>query len=191
MIGMGSPLADVLMHPVRLRILEAFASPRGSRRLTAQQLAQILDDVPQTSLYRHLGTMQRAGILAIASTRRVRGTTERTYVVAAVPTRLTPSDLAGLDHESHHRYFNAWIASLVAQFSRYLDRDHVDLVADGAGYNSVVLELTDAELRDLGRAINGALRPYVGRRRPEGAARRLLATLLFPLDDVEDAVPPP
>ncbi len=41
--------ADLLLHPVRLRIVKAFL---GDRALTTTQLAAELDDVPAGSIYR-------------------------------------------------------------------------------------------------------------------------------------------
>src|SRR5580658_3975046 len=48
--------ADLLLHPVRLRIIKAFL---GERALTTAQLAAELDDVPPGSLYRHVALLAR------------------------------------------------------------------------------------------------------------------------------------
>lgn len=37
--------ADLILHPVRLRIILAFAGDPGSRRLTPQQVAPALPDL--------------------------------------------------------------------------------------------------------------------------------------------------
>src|SRR5579864_5927159 len=61
--------ADLILHPVRLRIILAFA--RG-RRLTPQQVAALLADVPQATLYRQIERLFQGGVLAIAAEKRVR-----------------------------------------------------------------------------------------------------------------------
>ncbi|HEY2693839.1 MAG TPA: helix-turn-helix domain-containing protein, partial [Pseudonocardiaceae bacterium] len=63
--------ADLLLHPVRLRIVKAFL---GDRVLTTAQLAAELDDVPPGSVYRHVGLLTKAGVLHVVAERRVRGT---------------------------------------------------------------------------------------------------------------------
>ena len=50
--------ADLLLHPVRLRIVEAFL---GDRALTTSALAAELADVPPASLYRHVARLVDAG----------------------------------------------------------------------------------------------------------------------------------
>ena len=70
--------ADLLLHPVRLRIVEAFL---GDRALTTTQLRAELPDVPAGSLYRHVAKLVDAGVLSVVGERRVRGAVERTYVL--------------------------------------------------------------------------------------------------------------
>jgi DNA-binding transcriptional ArsR family regulator len=66
-----------LAHPLRLRLLEAFAQ---GRRTTMQVAAQLGE--PPTRLYHHVNALERAGILRLERTRQVRGTTEKYYGVA-------------------------------------------------------------------------------------------------------------
>lgn len=66
-----------LAHPLRLRLLEEFA---GQAR-TTMQVAVAMGE-PPTRLYHHVNALERAGILKLARTRQVRGTTEKYYEVA-------------------------------------------------------------------------------------------------------------
>ena len=70
--------ADLLLHPVRLRIVQAFL---GDRALTTSGLRTELSDVPAASLYRHVARLVAGGVLAVVTERRVRGALERTYVL--------------------------------------------------------------------------------------------------------------
>ncbi len=58
--------AEVILHPTRLRLIQAFGA---GRRLTAQQLAALVPDIPHASLYRHLHLLTHAGILAVVAER--------------------------------------------------------------------------------------------------------------------------
>ena len=49
--------ADLLLHPVRWRIVQAFL---GDRTLTTAELHAELSDVPMASLYRHVGLLADA-----------------------------------------------------------------------------------------------------------------------------------
>lgn len=67
-----------LAHPLRLKLLEAFAQ---GRRTTMQVAAQLGE--PPTRLYHHVNALERAGILELVDTRRVRGTTEKYFQLAS------------------------------------------------------------------------------------------------------------
>jgi DNA-binding transcriptional ArsR family regulator len=170
--------ADVLLHPVRLRIVQAVAG----RRLTAKAIAEALGDVPQATLYRHIGILAEAGILAVAELRPVRGATERTYVLSEGAANLEPAALATASREDHLRYFTIFVASLVADFGRYLHAGDPDLLADGVGYRQVPLELSDQELAELAGRLNAALAPVLHNAPSPERRRRLLTTVVVPTD---------
>jgi DNA-binding transcriptional ArsR family regulator len=180
---MGMKRADLILHPVRLRIILAFASDLGTRRLTPQQVAAILPDLPQASLYRHIERLYRGGVLAIAGERRVRGAVERTYVLAAGGSTLSLEEMAEATRDEQLGYFTAFAAGLIAQFERYLLRPEIDLVADGVGFRQVVLNLTDEELQEMAAALNATLARFLQRGPRDGRRRRLLATVLLPQDE--------
>lgn len=71
-----------LAHPLRLRLIELFASGP----LTAKQAAQKLGQ-PPTRLYHHVATLERAGLLRLVRTRSVRGATEKYFALARQPLR--------------------------------------------------------------------------------------------------------
>ena len=66
-----------LAHPLRLKLLEHFA---GEPR-TTMQVAALMGE-PPTRLYHHVNALERAGILHLERTRKVRGTTERYLQIA-------------------------------------------------------------------------------------------------------------
>ena len=164
--------ADLILHPVRLRIILAFA--RG-RRLTPQQVATVLPDVPQATLYRQIERLYRGGALA--------GAVERTYVLAEGGASLSPEDLARASRDDHLGYFTAFAAGLISQFERYLERSEIDLAKDGVGYRQAVMNLTDEELVEMAGALNTAVGRFLAYEPKPGRKRRILATVLFPLDD--------
>src|SRR3712207_9270812 len=94
--------ADLLLHPVRLRIVQAFL---GDRTLTTADLHAELPDVPVATLYRHVGVLAEAGVLEVVGERRVRGSTERTYRLGAGAASGGPGGAAAMGREEHRRGF--------------------------------------------------------------------------------------
>jgi DNA-binding transcriptional ArsR family regulator len=138
-----SDKTNLLLHPVRLRILSELAG----KQLSPRQLAQALPDIAQASLYRHIGLLVDNQILEVVAERVVNGATERTYAIAAGAMRLSPDDLRGLPSEEHIRLFSVYIGTLIETFVESLNgRDLDDALRDGLSYNRVTIHLSDEEV---------------------------------------------
>ncbi|MFT4468656.1 helix-turn-helix domain-containing protein [Arthrobacter sulfonylureivorans] len=174
-----SPSADLILHPVRLRIVQSLL---GERELTTAEISAELPDVPTATLYRHIGTLAKAGVLAVTQERPVRGTTERTYRLDATKSSVEGDDLASMTAEDHRRGFMAFAAGLLDAFDQYTARDTPDLVRDGAGYRQTALWMTDEELTEFSAAIRAAAQKAAPNGPGEGRHRRLFSTVLIPAD---------
>jgi len=111
---------------------------------TARQIADVLDDIPTTSLYRHLGRLVEARLLDVVSERQVRGAVEKTYDLPRAGALLSPEQ-ADAPSGAHFRSFLSFIAGQLSTFSRYLDQGVPDLVGDGVVYQTTPLYLSDEE----------------------------------------------
>ncbi|HEU5438937.1 MAG TPA: helix-turn-helix domain-containing protein [Ktedonobacterales bacterium] len=181
---MATSHADLVMHPVRMRLLATLAR----RQLTARQLSELLPDVPQATLYHHLGVLTRAGLLRIVSERRVRGTVEKLYGLANDTAFLGPSELANASRDDHLRYFTIFVATLLADFARYLQQDApIDPLTDGVGYRETPFYLSDEEYAQAAAAVSQALLPYLNNQPAPHRRRRLVAMIVLPdVDSSED-----
>jgi DNA-binding transcriptional ArsR family regulator len=176
---------DVLLHPVRLRILQAFF---GQHELTTADLAIALGDVPPASLYRHVAKLVDAGVLEVVGQRRVRGATERTYRFRPEAGLADAASLARMSPDEHRRAFLNFTAGLIAGFDQYVGHaEPIDLPRDGVSYSMSAAWLDDAEFADLLMSIATLLRPIYANGPREGRTRRLLASVFLPLDEAPRA----
>ena len=172
--------ADLLLHPVRLRIVQAFL---GDRALTTGALAAELADVPPATLYRQVARLVDAGVLQVAAEQLVRGAVQRTYVLRASAAVITPDQIATMSTEDMRQAFLAFVAGLLGDVDRYLARDGVDPVRDGASFRLAGLWLDDAEFTVLLRDLMRVLQPAAAKPPGPGRKRRVLATVLLPGDE--------
>ena len=170
--------ADLLLHPLRLRIVQAFL---GDRELTTGQLLAEIDGIPPATLYRQVATLAKAGVLVVVGERQVRGTVERTYALSVADAQISDEDLRAMKPEDHRRAFMAFLAGLLADVDRYIDGGDVDLEQDGAGYRTVGLWLTRDELAAMVTEIGAAVQARIGYGPGPGRARRMLSTVLIPV----------
>ena len=172
--------ADLLLHPVRLRIVQAFL---GDRALTTSQLRDELPEVPPASLYRHVALLVDAGVLSVVAERRVRGAVERTYVLRVAAASVNLDEVDRMSREDHRQAFMAFVAGLLGDFDRYLSRDEIDLLRDGVGFRMAGVWLDDAELTELLRELGRVVQPRLANGPRPGRTRRILGSVLLPGED--------
>ncbi len=148
---------DLLLHPVRLRIILATAG----RQVTTQQLANELPDIPQASLYRNINTLAAAGILAVVQERRVRNAIEKTYALPDQSLMLTAEDLEDAQPEDYIRLFTQYLGLLLGYYVRYIQQGNVDLDRDNVLFQMFPAYLSQVEAQELGQALKATLLPYV------------------------------
>jgi hypothetical protein len=172
--------ADLLLHPVRLRIVQAFL---GDRALTTGALAAELSDVPAASLYRHVARLVNAGVLQVVAERRVRGALERTYVLRVTAAAIGLDELATMSADDLRQAFAAFVAGLLGDFDRYLARGEADLLRDGVSFRMAGMWLDDAEHAELMRELTRVLQPRLANAPKPGRQRRIVSYVLMPGDE--------
>lgn len=172
---------ELLGHPVRLRIVHAM---RGQRTLTTGQLCERLSDVSRAMVYRHVDLLAAGGILEIAEERRVRGAVERHYRLRPDRASVDPDTAASLSPEDHRRAFAIAMATLLAEFNAYLDRDNADPARDPIGYRQHGIWLNPDELNALIGDVRAAIVPRLANPATADRTRYLLSPILFPAEEV-------
>jgi Helix-turn-helix domain len=176
--------ADLLLHPVRLRIVKAFL---GDRALTTSQLAEELADVPSGSLYRHVALLVKAGVLQVVAERRVRGAVERTYTLRVFAARISPDEARRMSPEEHAQAFMVYVAGMLADADRYLAAGQPDPARDGADYQVGALWLSDGEFAELLRELSTVFQPRLANAPAPGRKRRMVYTAFLPVPESGDA----
>lgn len=177
---MSMDTVELLLHPVRLRIVHAMS---GGRTLTTAQLCTLLPDVSKATVYRHVGLLAEGGLLEVEGERRVRGAVERSYRLRRTRAVIDSATAATLAPEDHRRAFAVAMATLLSEFGAYLDRAGADPVADQVGYRQHGVWLTPKERAELIGELRGVLLPRLQNGPAPARTRYLLSPILFPAEE--------
>ena len=173
---MGDSRTALLLHPVRLRILQAALG----RQVTTASLAAALPEVPTASLYRHVAALVDGGVLEVVAERAVRGATERTLQVALPAASLGPEDVAAMTPQQHLDGITAFLGGVMSAAGDYLAAPAVDPARDGFGYRHTAIWADDDELEELLAALRTLVAAAAAREPGTGRRRRVLTTVLLP-----------
>src|SRR5437868_1454004 len=119
--------ADLVVHPIRMRIIAAVSK----EALSPRQIAERVRDVPQATLYRHLKKLEEGGIIRVAERRPVRGVEERFYTMVPGASHFSREEFATIPPEDHERYFAVLMGGLSGTLSRYVRQPEYDTTRDG------------------------------------------------------------
>ncbi|MBE2182694.1 MAG: helix-turn-helix domain-containing protein [Anaerolineae bacterium] len=154
---------ELVSHPIRMRVILTI----GSRILTTRQLAELLPDVPQTTLYRHIHLLLKGGILTIVRESQIRGTVEREFALVKGGGRLDLETSASLSPEQSAQIFTTFIAMLLADFNRAQLQPVQGMPP--AFYTQQRLYLSAEELGQLSQEMESLLAKYKDQFRLEDA----------------------
>ena len=172
-------LTELLLHPVRLRIV--FAAMDGLP-FTTSEMSLRLPDVSKASMYRHISLLVDGELLEVESEELIRGIVERHYRLLRVRAVIDPAAAAAMTIDDHRRGFAAVMASLIAEFNAYLDRPASNPTSDSVSYRQFPLWLTDIDRTALVEEISAVIQKHSKHEHSSERKRHLLTTIFFPTE---------
>lgn len=174
---MADSKADLILHPIRMRIIQCFMNEEA---LTAQQIRQYLEEIPQATLYRHLKILEKGHILEIVEENKIRGAVEKVYALKESEVSLTKEELEAMNSEELMTLFTKFVSGLIGQFQSYLDQGTYDLFKDGVSFRQAAFNLDEEEFRDMLKEVRSVYQKYMKRQPKPGRKKRTVATIILP-----------
>lgn len=168
-------LADVLLHPVRLRIVQQL----GGRTRTTTQLREALPDVAQATLYRHVAALLDAGVVTVVDEQRSRGAVERTLALGERMAAVEREELLAMSDAELRSAFVTFLGDVTGDFDRVLESDS-QRSRELLGFARTPLYVNTDDLAHIQAGLAELLAPYLTER-TDGRDRVTLATILLPV----------
>ncbi|WP_284035916.1 helix-turn-helix domain-containing protein [Neobacillus sp. 114] len=172
---------DVILHPVRMRIIQQLIN----QELTAQQLKELLPDIPQASLYRNIKKLADAEVIQVVAEVPIRGTVEKVYSIHQTGMAVSPEEMNNMSKDEHMGFFIKFLANLMGEFERYLNQENIDLIADGVSFRQGTFYLNDEEFREFIKQLT-VVYANISQNKPEkGRRSRNIANIFIPGEKME------
>ncbi|MEV0790928.1 hypothetical protein [Kribbella sp. NPDC050459] len=171
-----TPVLDVLLHPIRWRIVQRALG----REVTTTDLKRDLPDIPTTTLYRHVAALIDAGYLTVVRERKIRGTTERTLSLDQTKVgRMDEREARAMTPEQHRQAFLTMLTRLAADFDRVVDNGDLSPRLHQLGYSQLALYLSPDDMETFRAGFTELVEPYLA----EAPGKDRIVLSMFSLPD--------
>lgn len=152
--------AEVLMHPVRMKILQALMHNK-EEGLSTLEMNSIIKDVPQATLYRHIQILVDESIIKIVKERKVRSVTEKFYALNEGAEILSKEDWTQLTIKQKLNYVSNYQLTLLSQYQNYLHSlGEEERLADLSTFSFIDLTLTTDQFMSFENELNDLIIKY-------------------------------
>lgn len=134
--------ADILMHPVRIKICQAIMRNKENG-LTPLEMVKMIEDVPQATLYRHIQVLLDADIIRILKEKKVRSVSEKYYTLNLDEMRLSSEEWSKASPTKKINYYSYYQLTLMNQYQNYLNQ-----LADTDALDRSTISLLELKLDD-------------------------------------------
>ena len=167
--------ADILLHPVRMQIMQKLMSMDSA---TTAEIIMLLQDIPAPSIYRQMALLYDAGVISVVSERAIRGVIERTYSVEAKYHKVDQVYLASLTPDKLAVLYRTYLAGMSNAFEQYVDGDY-DIIRDSLVFSQASFWATDNEIKEFLNDTTAAIMK-LRKNTSEGRRRYTLGTIAIP-----------
>ena len=181
---MNQGVLKSLLNPIRMKIFQHVLMNEG---VTTADLAKVLPDVPQASLYRHINKMVQDEILSVVSENKIRGVYEKVYAIQNNPLTSINKIVEEEDREQLYMVCYTFTMSLLMDFGNYLKRDTIDLQGDKVGFRSIPLYMSDAESDRFLKGLYDLLESVLDYEPTEERTLRKFSYAVMPVGEKEEA----
>jgi DNA-binding transcriptional ArsR family regulator len=168
---------DLILHPVRLRIITALERDP----LTTQQITTALGDVPASSIYRHLRLLLEGNMIRVARIRQVKGIEEKVYELAMENPLLAAGAFEGLGKQELSKYFSIFFGVALNNVNDYLEHSpDPQWTRDQLGFGEFTFYATREEFRHIWDTVWEMLLQAERNLPNEGRVKRKMTVAMYP-----------
>ncbi|MGL4737482.1 MAG: helix-turn-helix domain-containing protein [Cellulosilyticaceae bacterium] len=162
-------LSKATLNPIRMRILQHLMLHPSA---TAKELVEVMDDVPRTTLYRHINTLEDATLIKVIQENKIRGTVEKVYAIN--------TQANAYAEQSPSQVTMQFMLEIMTRFERYFAGDGANPQADMLFMRTATFNLTDDEYGRMIGEVGAVMAKYLELEKTPDRKLRQLSTISSP-----------
>ena len=137
---------------------------------TSNEIISYIDDVPRTTLYRHLKMLEENGVINVVRENRIRGTLEKVYSL----------NLSYTSSEGEKQSANVFFLGLLADFQNYFKEETHDAEKDMLMFRTSLLVVDDEEFLAFLTEYGQLIKKYMNNKRQGERKQRRVSIISSP-----------
>lgn len=170
---MSQSKADIILHPVRMKIIQYLA--KGTA--TGYEIVTGLPKIPQATLYRHLNILNKENIIEVIEEKQIRGAVEKTYSLQKDGARINAGDFMKMTEDEQMQLLTTLYFDLLNKTEDYIKSENT-IKKDPFGFNQLELHLTEDEFHNMQHDLIDVYKKYNARKTTKGQ-RTIHMTQIF------------
>jgi len=155
---MNPKLIECIINPAKSQLLQAI---NYHGQITAKELAQIVSQLPQATLYRYLNKMVRDGLIKVVAENQIRNVKEKVYGMAIDFEAENKKIIEDTSGATYLALFQIFTNGLHEDFKKHISEGNSGIKRKFAyAFGALPITVTDEEALELHKKIEELLQPY-------------------------------
>lgn len=176
---MNDEILRYFVDPVKGKIMLEIHSAGSA---SVRYLCEKCPDIPRSTMYRHLSKLEKAGLVQVVSTRRIRGTTEKTY-------RFVSEALINPGEEMSRESILGLFIQYCMRFFNEFDRNLPDMLCKNElmsmGFTAAPVYVTDEELTRFTESYGRMITTLTENKATDGRKAHTIGLVITPPRDCQ------
>ena len=143
-------LYEFFLHPIRIRIIQLVAH---NKSMTVGSIADLLEDIPRSTIYRHVKLLSENNVLIVVKEKKVRGTYEREYAFNY--------EVMNTQEDQAEKAVFSFLMKVFLDFNQYFKTPNADPIKDKIFLSTNTLLLSDDEFEEFKVDIYEVIKKYL------------------------------
>ena len=165
--------SNIIVQPLSMRIIRLLIN----NELSTKEIKNILNDIPQATLYRHIKKMHNIGLLKVVKEEIIKGIIKKTYTFEKNSGMLNKEDIQKMSTEEYEDLFMQFITVIIGDFKNNLENNKS--FKEEISFSQAPIYLSEKELMDMDKEITQVLKKYLDNKKTEDRKQRLLSFIFM------------
>ncbi|MEW9677653.1 helix-turn-helix domain-containing protein [Lentibacillus sp. L22] len=163
-------------NQIRFKIALELIDKEGG--LSIMQLNDLLEDVPQATLYRHMNSMYEDGLVKVVNTRKTRSGEEKFYAINTETYKIDEEEWNQASYDEKVNFVTFYFMYILQSYKSY--HEIIKEKKDQSTFSIAKLHLDESKFEDFQSELNALFNKYYDEKQNDNSKERTISLVIIP-----------